>query len=116
MTGTMDSLPSELSLTVRGDAPRCRRWRDPPPRLNETTPTYTHSATHTMMCSKATNWLAWQSVNKKVDVGQQLLLLAKEETEEVRVKKRERQTENVCVWNTNSSHTELPPPTPSPSY
>lgn len=58
--------PSELSLTLWGETPHCRRWRDPL-RLNEMTPSHTHTHTQnyrrTIIRSKATNWLAWQCMN-----------------------------------------------------
>lgn len=82
-----------------------------PPRLNEMTPTYTHLQSHTQLYAQRPLIGLLGRVWIKVDVGQQLLLLVKEEEEEVCV--REGKTENVCVcvWNKNSSHTELAPHT-----
>lgn len=60
--------PSVLSLTLGGETPRRRRWRDPL-RLNEMTPLDAHVHTlrvshrHTIIRYKAPNWPAWLCVN-----------------------------------------------------
>ncbi len=102
--------PSILSLTLWGETPHCRRWRDPL-RLNEMTPSHshwlTHSLTHThtqnhrrtIIRSKATNWLAWLCVNTNWMWGSSCCCrqFSQRWRGEEEKRKRKRASECVCV-------------------
>lgn len=96
LTGTTTP-PRVLPLTPRAETPHRRRWREPP-RLNETTPSHTHSHNHRRAIThfKAPNWPAWLRVNANWARGQQLLL--QELLSKVRRKARGRERVCVCMF------------------